>query len=106
MKDINKIICQLLNDSQDNSEINYDENKKIFYSINKKFTKKNSVQDFFVNETNSDHITSKQEPFYEEIKFPNYDGLETYGDLIDKSNKQSHLATILDKNIKYNSTVL
>jgi len=106
MKNINKIICQLLKDSQDNSEINYDENKKFFYSKNKEFTKKNSVQDFFVNEKNSDHITSKQEPFYEEIKFPNYDGLETYGDLIDKSNKQSHLATILDKNIKYNSTVL
>ena len=72
MKNINKIICQLLNDTQDNSEINYDENKKIFYSINKKFTKKNSVQDFFVNETNSDHITSKQEQFYEEIKSKNF----------------------------------
>jgi SAM-dependent methyltransferase len=38
--------------------------------------------------------------------FPNYDGLETYGDLIDKSSKQSHLAAILDKHIAYNSTVL
>ena len=106
MKNNNEKISPLLRDSSDNSDIIYDVNKKIFQSKNKKFEKNNSITDFFVKDDESDYITSKQETFYEEIMFPNYDGLESYGDLIDKSVKQSHLAAILDKHISYNSTIL
>ena len=106
MKNNNEKISPLLRDSSDNSDIIYDVNKKIFESKNKKFEKNNSITDFFVKDDESDYITSKQETFYEEIMFPNYDGLESYGDLIDKSVKQSHLAAILDKHISYNSTIL
>ena len=106
MKNINETISNFLKDSSDNSSIIYDINIGKFKSQNKIFEKNESISNFFIKETNSDHITSKQEPFYEEIMFPNYDGLETYGDLIDKSSKQSHLAAILDKDISYNSSIL
>ena len=106
MKNINLLISELLKDSSDNSDIVYDPENQRFRSNKKFFEKKESVFDFFCNENFSDHITSKQKTFYEDIMFPNYDGLETYGDLLNKSNKQGHLATILDKNIKYNSTIL
>jgi len=106
MSNIKKIISQTLMDSIDDSEINYDENKDCFHSKNRKFEKINNITDLFVSEKNSDKITIKQESFYEDIKFPNYNGLETYGDLLDKSNKQGHLASILDKYIAFNSKIL
>ncbi len=106
MNTINKIISNFLKDPNDNSNIVFDETSNSFKSKNNEFIKKNSIYDFFLNENESDNITTKQEAFYEEIKFPNYDGLETFGDLIDKSGKQSHLAAILDKQIAYNSKIL
>lgn len=106
MKNINIIVSKLLKDSDDNSDIIFDSNTEKFKSKSKVFEKKDTIVDFFINEKESDQITSKQETFYEDIMFPNYDGLETYGDLLDKSNKQSHLAAILDKQISHNSTVL
>ena len=106
MKNINEIVSKLLIDSSDNSEIVYDQQSKNFKSQNKVFSKKENITDFFCEEKNSDHVTSKQKNFYEDVMFPNYDGLETYGDLLDKSNKQSHLAAILDRNIKHSSSIL
>ena len=106
MKNINEIVSKLLIDSSDNSEIVYDQQSKNFKSQKKIFSKKENITDFFCEEKNSDHVTSKQKNFYEDVMFPNYDGLETYGDLLDKSNKQSHLAAILDRNIKHSSSIL
>jgi SAM-dependent methyltransferase len=106
MKNFNTLVSKLLKDNDDNSNIIYDLETKKFKSNSRFFEKKDSITDFFVNEKESDQITSKQETFYEDIMFPNYDGLETYGDLIDKSNKQSHLAAILDKQISHSSTIL
>lgn len=106
MKNINYLISKFLRDSSDNSDIIYDPQNKKFTSNKKIFEKKDSITDFFCNENFSDHVTLKQKTFYEDVMFPNYDGLETFGDLLDKSGKQSHLAAILDKNIKHGSTIL
>ena len=106
MKKIEEDISQLLIDSQNKSEFFFDKSSGYFYSKEKEIKKVNAIYDFFITESSSDLITSKQEKFYEEIKFPNYDGLETFGDLLDKSSKTNHLASILDKNISYNSKAL
>ncbi len=106
MSKIEENISFLLQDISNKTGIIFDNNLNYFRSNKKKFIKVNNIYDFFVPENSSDFITNKQEKFYEEIKFPNYDGLETYGDLLDKSSKTNHLASILDKNISYNSKVL
>lgn len=106
MKNINLLISELLKDTSDNSNIIYDTQNQKFKSKNKVFEKSDSITNFFCNESESDQITSKQESFYEDVMFPNYDGLETYGDLLDKSSKQGHLAAILDKHISHSSTIL
>ena len=99
-------LSKYLYDNQNNCEIIYDKENQYFKSTKKIFKKKKSIFDFFEKENQSDLITSKQEKFYEEIKFPNYDGLENYSDLLDKAKKTSHLADILDNSINYNSSVL
>ena len=76
------------------------------YLQKKILKKKNEIFDFFEDEQNSNLITYAQKKFYEEIKFPNYDGLESYNDLIDKAGKTNHFADILDNSIDYNSSVL
>lgn len=99
-------IDEYLFDNDSNSEIIYEKKSDQFKSLNKIFLKKNGIFDFFETEKNSNLVTSKQEKFYEEIKFPNYDGLESYSDLIDKAEKTSHFANILDKSIDFNSSIL
>ena len=101
-----KNISKYLYNNQNNCEIIYDEKNNYFKSSKKIFKKKNIIFDFFEDEKNSNLITSTQEKFYEEIKFPNYDGLENYSDLLDKAGKTNHFADILDNSINYNSSIL
>lgn len=99
-------LSKYLFDNQNNCQIIYDRENQQFISSKKKFKKKNEIFDFFEDEQNSNLITYAQKKFYEEIKFPNYDGLESYNDLIDKAGKTNHFADILDNSIDYNSSVL
>ena len=106
MKKIKETISKIMKDTSDGSSISYNQDKDIFYSKKKEFNKENTISNFFVNDEQSDNVTLKQKTFYEDVKFPNYDDLETYGDLIEKASQQSHLASILDKSIGFNSKVL
>ncbi len=99
-------LSKYLFDNQNNCQIIYDRDNQHFTSSKKIFKKKNEIFDFFEDEQNSNLITYAQKKFYEEIKFPNYDGLESYNDLLDKAGKTNHFADILDNSIDYNSSVL
>src|SRR6056300_1750032 len=99
-------LSKYLFDNQNNCQIIYDKENQHFTSSKKIFKKKNEIFDFFEDEQNSNLITYAQKKFYEEIKFPNYDGLESYNDLLDKAGKTNHFADILDNSIDYNSSVL
>ena len=96
----------MLKDTSDGSSITYDDQNNIFVSKSKKFNNEGTISNFFINDYNTDDVTLKQKTFYEDVKFPNYDDLETYGDLIEKAAQQSHLASLLDKSIKHSSKIL
>ena len=68
MKKIEEDISQLLIDSQNKSEFFFDKSSGYFYSKEKEIKKVNAIYDFFITESSSDLITSKQEKFYEEIR--------------------------------------
>ena len=106
MTKIKKKISELLKDTSDGSSITYDDQNNIFVSKSKKFNNEGTISNFFINDYNTDDVTLKQKTFYEDVKFPNYDDLETYGDLIEKAAQQSHLASLLDKSIKHSSKIL
>mgnify|MGYP004311906495 FL=1 len=53
-----------------------------FESANKdKFLIKNGIPDFFIDDESI--VTKTQKDFYEKILFPNYNGLEDFGTLIE-----------------------
>ena len=52
----------------------------------KKFSFFSDVPDL-IEDVDSHEITEKQKNFYNDIKFPNYDDIDDYGSLIDKSKK-------------------
>lgn len=101
-----KELLNLLLDKKHNLDIYLDNDKNILKSKKTNYIKKNNIYNFFVNEEISDHVTQKQEKFYEEVKFPNYDGLENYSDLLTKSSSTNHFAAILDNSLAYNSKIL
>jgi 2-polyprenyl-3-methyl-5-hydroxy-6-metoxy-1,4-benzoquinol methylase len=59
----------------------------------------------FLNDHDNHAITKIQKNFYNEIKFPNYDDIDDYGSLIDKS-KKNIFTDKLDKEISYNAKIL
>ena len=58
-----------------------------------------------IGDVDTHEITEKQKNFYNDIKFPNYDDIDDYGSLIDKS-KKNIFTDKLDKEIDYNSKIL
>ena len=77
--------------------------------INKKKIDANNINyfseipDLYYDDKNS--ITSTQSEFYNDVKFPNYDDIDNFGTLLDKSSK-SIFAKKLDEEIPYHSRVL
>ncbi|MBD1152604.1 class I SAM-dependent methyltransferase [Pelagibacterales bacterium SAG-MED22] len=61
------------------------------------------IPDLYFDDKNS--ITSTQSEFYNDVKFPNYDDIDNFGTLLDKSSK-SIFAKKLDEEIPYHSKVL
>ena len=53
----------------------------------------------------SDKKTQVVSDFYNDIKFPNYDGMETFGDLLNKGQREI-LTRSLDEQIPYNTSIL
>ena len=70
----------------------------------KKFSFFSDIPDL-IDDTKAHDITKTQKDFYNEIKFPNYDDIDDYGSLIDKS-KKNILTDKLDKEISYNARIL
>lgn len=77
--------------------------------IDKKKLDKNSIQyfneipDLFINDQNS--LTSTQSELYNDIKFPNYDDIDDFGTLLDKS-RDSIFIKKLDDEIPHHSNIL
>ena len=57
------------------------------------------------SETEGQDITQRVKAFYEENPFPNYEGLEEFGDLVNKGGQNPFSAQLL-KAIGYNKTIL
>ena len=95
---------RFLIDNKKNQNLKYIGPKKYFESVdNDKFLVKDGIPDFYIDD--GDKITKAQKNFYEDIKFPNYNGIENFADLIDKA-KKSIFAEKLDKEIPMHSRVL
>ena len=58
-----------------------------------------------IDKKGTHEITGTQKDFYNKIKFPNYDDIDDYGSLIDKS-KKNIFTDKLDKEIDFNSKIL
>lgn len=71
-----------------------DKNNVVFFS---------GIPDLYFNDKNS--LTSIQSDFYNDVKFPNYDDIDSFGTLLDKSSK-SVFVKKLDDEIPYYSNVL
>jgi len=60
---------------------------------------------FIPNEADGKEVTDKVRSFYEENPFPNYEGMEEFGELVSKGSKNAFSKNLLDA-IGYNKTVL
>ena len=65
----------------------------------------NQIPNFFISDTETSQVTTLQDRFYNEIKFPNYDNLDDFSLLIDKA-KKSIFAKLLDEQILFGSKIL
>ena len=68
------------------------------------FPEADGVPSLFVADDGSD-VTGRVRAFYEEFPFPNYDGIEDFGDLVRKGRSNLFSATLLDT-IGFNKLVL
>ena len=80
--------------------LNPDTNEKIDLKSVKYF---NDIPDLFYSDKNE--ITETQSEFYNEILFPNYDDIDDFGTLLDKSNKSLYTKK-LDEEIPYHANLL
>ena len=84
--------------------LKYNNLKNCFETEDKnKFNITNGVPDFFVD--NVEKLSLTQSNFYNEIKFPNYDKIDDFGSLLDKS-EDSIFFKKLDEEIKMYAKVL
>ena len=77
--------------------------KDIFQEDIGTYSSFNNILDLYVSDGN--FITDTQSNFYNEVKFPNYDDLDTFATLLDKSRK-SIFPKKLDDEIPYGASVL
>ena len=97
------ILEKVLVDKQKNN-LKYLDSEKVFESsASGKFSVMGGIPDLFIDD--GDKITAAQKEFYEDIKFPNYNGIETFADLIDKA-KKSIFAEKLNNEIPMHSNIL
>lgn len=98
------LLEKFLIDNKKNQNLKYINSEKYFESTdNVKFFIKDGIPDFYIDD--GDKITKVQKNFYEDIKFPNYNGIENFADLIDKA-KKSIFAEKLNKEIPMHSKLL
>ena len=91
-------------DSKKKTPIKYNHKENCFETENDtKFKIINGIPDFFVQEDNK--LSLIQSDFYNKVKFPNYDEIDDFGSLLDKSQKSIFFRK-LDEEIPMNSKVL
>ena len=95
---IDPVSNEKLNFIQENNEIYFETKEKSRYYIKK------NIPDFFLNH-NNDELNLIQSEFYNDVKFPNYDGMEDFGTLLQKAEK-SIFGAKLDNEIPMNASVL
>ena len=78
-------------------------NKKLSNLDLSKFESFSNIPDLFISDKSE--ISNIQSDFYNDVKFPNYDDIENFGNLIDKANK-SVFAKMLDDEIPMGAKVL
>ena len=73
--------------------LKYDDSKNCFETEDKnRFGIVRGIPDFFVYD--DEKLSLTQSDFYNEVKFPNYDELDDFGSLLDKSEKSIFKAII------------
>jgi ubiquinone/menaquinone biosynthesis C-methylase UbiE len=83
--------------------INPDSKKEINFNENFEYKFFKDIPDLFLEDGNS--LTKIQSDFYNDVKFPNYDDVEDFASLLDKSRK-SIFAKKLDDEIPMGSNIL
>jgi ubiquinone/menaquinone biosynthesis C-methylase UbiE len=83
--------------------INPDSKKEINFNENFEYKFFKDIPDLFLEDGNS--LTKIQSDFYNDVKFPNYDDVEDFGSLLDKSRK-SIFVKKLDDEIPIGSNIL
>ena len=83
--------------------INPDSKKEINFNENFEFKFFKDIPDLFLEDGNS--LTKIQSDFYNDVKFPNYDNVESFGSLLDKS-RRSIFVKKLDDEIPMGSNIL
>ena len=96
-------IKNLLIDPLSKKKIIFENNN--FFSENKKYELVGEILNMFENDDATDDITNKQKKFYEDIMFPNYDDLDDFSSLIEKSER-SMFAKKLDEELPYSSKII
>ena len=83
--------------------INPDSKKEINFNENFEYKFFKDIPDLFLEDGNS--LTKIQSDFYNDVKFPNYDDVEDFGSLLDKS-RRSIIVKKLDDEIPMGSNIL
>ena len=83
--------------------INPDSKKEINFNENFEYKFFKDIPDLFLEDGNS--LTKIQSDFYNDVKFPNYDNVEGFGSLLDKS-RRSIFVKKLDDEIPMGSNIL
>ena len=83
--------------------INPDNKKEINFNENFEYKFFKDIPDLFLEDGNS--LTKIQSDFYNDVKFPNYDDVEDFGSLLDKS-RRSIFVKKLDDEIPMGSNIL
>mgnify|MGYP000627986757 FL=1 len=83
--------------------INPDSKKEINFNENFEYKFFNDIPDLFLEDGNS--LTKIQTDFYNDVKFPNYDDVEDFGSLLNKSRRNIFVKK-LDDEIPMGSNIL
>ena len=83
--------------------INPDSKKEINFNENFEYKFFKDIPDLFLEDGNS--LTKIQSDFYNDVKFPNYDNVEDFGSLLDKSRRNIFVKK-LDDEIPMRSNIL
>ena len=75
--------------------VNPDSKKEINFNENFEFNFFENIPDLFLEDGNS--LTRTQADFYNDIKFPNYDDVDDFGSLLDKSRRNIFVKKLDDE---------